>query len=116
MVKAALDYADLSCANLEGSNLRRASFIEATLAKARLEAADLRGVDFSDADLRGAVLARSSLEGAFFDGTQLSGADLRGATGLETLKRCRIDIGGPDQPDIHDGESARQWLLDAARA
>ena len=84
-------------------------------AAVRLTASRKRVESRRDADLRGAVLARSNFEGAFLDGTLLSGADLRGAFGFETLKRCRIDIGSPDQPDVREGEAARQWLLDAAR-
>ncbi|AMM31013.1 Pentapeptide repeat protein [Sinomonas atrocyanea] len=71
---AALDYRDLSRANLVGADLSRAN-----LAKTLLIDADLRGANLADANLAGAMLNDANLTGADLTGANLTAADLIGA-------------------------------------
>ena len=76
---ADLPRAYLSGADLSGANLPRAYLSGADLSGANLSGADLSGADLSGADLSGANLSGANLSGANLSGADLSGADLSGA-------------------------------------
>ena len=83
-IKAALDIAVLSRANLSGANLSRANLYGANLSganlsRANLYGANLSGADLSRANLSGANLSRADLTGANLTGANLSGVNLYGA-------------------------------------
>ncbi len=70
----ALKNANLSCANLEGANLRKVN-----LHDARIPLANLRKVKLTDANLHYAYLQGTDLEHANLDGAVLKGANLNDA-------------------------------------
>ena len=76
---ADLSDADLSDANLRGADLRRADLRSANLRNANLRGADLRGADLRNANLRGAYLLNADLCDADLHGANLLNADLSGA-------------------------------------
>jgi len=77
--KAVQSGANLSDAYLRGANLSGANLSDAYLRGANLSGADLRGAYLSDAYLHGADLRGADLSGANLSDADLSGADLRGA-------------------------------------
>ena len=86
-MRAALEKATHSGANLRGANLRDADLRGADLRgadliDADLRGADLRGANLRDADLRGANLRGANLRDADLRGANLIGADLRGGLKL----------------------------------
>jgi len=90
-VRAALQIAVGSGANLRDADLRGADLCGANLRDADLRGADLCGADLRDADLRGADLCGANLRGADLcdadlRGANLRDADLRGAKGA-TIER-----------------------------
>ena len=84
-LRAALEQAVASGANLRGANLRGAN----------LRGADLRGADLTGADLRGA-----NLRGANLDDAHLRGADLRGAY-LEDANLTGANLTGANLEDAY---------------
>jgi hypothetical protein len=81
--------ADLYGANLYGANLSRANLYGANLyganlSRANLSRANLSGADLSGANLSGANLSGANLSGADLSGANLSGANLSGAKVRET--------------------------------
>jgi len=78
--------ADLRGADLCGANLRDADLRGADLCGANLRDADLRGADLRGADLCGANLRDADLRDADLRGANLRDADLRGAKGA-TIER-----------------------------
>jgi hypothetical protein len=74
---ADLSDAELSGANLSGANLRNADLSGADLCNAELSGANLRNADLSGAELSGANLRYADLSGAELSGADLSGANLR---------------------------------------
>ena len=93
--------AELSCADLSGTNLRGADLSYANLSGAILRDADLRGADLRDADLFYAILRDADLRGADLSGTNLRGADLRGAdlsyANLSGSKNLNCPIACPEE-------------------
>ena len=94
-LKACVEMAVETGADLRGADLRDADLRGASLGGAYLSGADLRGTCLSgaslggaylsdaylsDADLRGAYLRGASLGGAYLSGADLRDADLRGAS------------------------------------
>ena len=77
--KATHSGADLIGANLIGANLRGANLRDADLRDADLRGANLRGANLIGADLRGADLIGANLIGADLRGANLRGANLIGA-------------------------------------
>ena len=77
--RAYLSRAYLSGADLSGANLPRAYLSGADLSGANLSGADLSGAYLSGADLSVANLSGANLSGANLSGADLSGADLSGA-------------------------------------
>ncbi|EOC0526495.1 pentapeptide repeat-containing protein [Cronobacter sakazakii] len=71
--------ANLSDANLYGSDLRGANLSDADLYGSDLRGSDLRGANLSDANLRGANLSDADLYGANLRGADLYGSDLYGS-------------------------------------
>ena len=71
--------ANLSGADLSGAYLSGAYLSGAILSRANLSGADLSGADLSGAYLSGAYLSRADLSGADLSGADLSGAILSGA-------------------------------------
>ena len=88
-LRACLEEAVESGADLSDSDLRGANLSGANLSDANLRGANLRGADLRDADLSDADLSDANLSDA-----NLSGADLSGASQLpEQYKRlCRDDL------------------------
>ena len=83
-IKAALQLAVKSGADLRGADLSGAALYGANLSGTNLRVAtlygtDLRGADLSGADLYGANLSGTNLRGADLSGAALRGADLSGA-------------------------------------
>ncbi len=76
---ANLSGANLSGAYLSGANLSGAYLSGANLSGADLSGAYLSGADLSGADLSGAYLSRAYLSGAYLSGAYLSRAYLSGA-------------------------------------
>ncbi len=76
---ACLDGANLAGADLDGADLDGADLAGADLAGAHLVGADLTRASLDGADLTGAHLTRASLDGASLDGASLAGAHLAGA-------------------------------------
>ena len=76
---ASLNYANLSDADLRGTNLSGANLSGASLNYANLSGADLSDTILSDADLSGANLSGADLSSAILTRTNLSGAILSGA-------------------------------------
>jgi hypothetical protein len=76
---ANLGDADLGGANLGGADLRGANLGDADLGGANLGGADLGGAYLGDADLGGANLGGADLGGAYLRGAYLRGANLGGA-------------------------------------
>jgi hypothetical protein len=72
----------LGGANLGGANLRGANLRDAYLRGANLRDAYLRGANLRDANLRGAYLGDANLRDAYLGGANLGGANLGGAKGL----------------------------------
>ncbi|MBR8025200.1 pentapeptide repeat-containing protein [Burkholderia cenocepacia] len=91
-----LSGANLSDANLSGANLRGSDLSGANLSGANLSGANLRGSDLSGANLRGANLRGSDLSGANLSDANLSGANLRGSD----LSGANLR-GVPKIPNIH---------------
>ena len=71
--------ANLYRANLSGANLSGANLYGANLYRANLSGANLSGADLSGANLSGANLYRANLSGANLYGANLYHADLHGA-------------------------------------
>jgi uncharacterized protein YjbI with pentapeptide repeats len=105
--------ADLSGANLERANLRKAVFRELDLSGICLRGADLEECEFSDCRLDGADLHSAELRHATFGpNTDLSGADLRDAdlrdatfdrvSGFSADQLGGADICGASLPDTID--------------
>jgi uncharacterized protein YjbI with pentapeptide repeats len=100
---AVLRGAVLSDADLSGAVLRGAVLSDADLSGADLSGADLRGAVLSGADLRGAVLRGAVLRGAVLSGADLRDADLRGADLSGAVLRGAVlsdaDLSGADLRD-----------------
>ena len=90
---ADLSDADLRYANLRGANLRYADLRGADLRYANLRGANLRGADLRYANLRYANLSDANLRGAYLSGADLSDADLRGAN-LRYANLSDVDLRG----------------------
>jgi hypothetical protein len=71
-----LSGSDLSGADLYGADLSRANLYGANLSRANLSRANLYGADLSRADLSRANLSGADLYGSDLSGSDLSGADL----------------------------------------
>lgn len=69
----------LKGADLNGANLKRASFPQAYLKGADLMGANLEGANLHGVNLEGVNLIDANLEGAYLGGTNLKGAYLIGA-------------------------------------
>jgi len=82
-VRAALEQAVASGANLRGANLRGANLRDANLSDANLRGANLRDANLSDAYLRDANLSDANLRGANLRGAYLRDANLSDAIGLD---------------------------------
>jgi len=82
--KATASDANLSGAYLSGANLRGANLSDAYLSGAYLSGANLSGANLSGAYLSDANLSGANLSGAYLSGANLSGANLRGAKGADT--------------------------------
>ena len=80
--RAYLSGADLSRAYLSRAYLSGADLSGANLPRAYLSGADLSGANLSGADLSGADLSGADLSGANLSGANLSGANLSGAKGV----------------------------------
>lgn len=74
-----LSYADLGCADLRGANLRGTNLSHADLRWADLRCADLRGANLSNEDLRWADLRCADFRDANLSNANFGWADLRGA-------------------------------------
>ncbi len=74
--------ADLNGADLIGANLNRADLNEANISWANLSEADLRAANLNGADLSWAHLNEADLSGADLRGASLSWADLSQSVGL----------------------------------
>jgi len=74
--RASLSRADLSRADLSRADLSGADLSGADLSRADLPGADLSGADLSEANLSGADLSEANLSRADLSGADLSGADL----------------------------------------
>ena len=92
---ANLSEADLRGTNLRGANLHEANLRGANLRGANLRGANLRGANLSGASLRGANLREADLRGASLRGANLSEADLCGA-GLYGADLYGADLYGAD--------------------
>jgi hypothetical protein len=92
--RANLSRADLSGADLSGANLSRANLYGADLSRA-----DLSGANLSRADLSGANLSRANLYGANLSGADLSGADLSRAD-LSRADLSRADLSGAKNAEL----------------
>jgi uncharacterized protein YjbI with pentapeptide repeats len=79
MIKAELENAVASAANLSDADLRDANLRGANLRGANLSGADLRGANLSGAYLRDADLRGANLSGAYLRDADLRGANLRDA-------------------------------------
>src|SRR3990167_3127586 len=102
-LKAALEIAvksgaNLYRANLSGANLSGADLSGANLYRANLSGADLSGANLYRADLSGANLYRANLSGANLSGADLSGANLYRANlsgaDLSGANLYRADLSG----------------------
>ena len=80
LVGASLTRADLTGADLTGADLTGADLTRAFLAEANLTGAFLAGAFLAGANLTGANLAGANLAGASLAGASLTGADLDGAS------------------------------------
>jgi uncharacterized protein YjbI with pentapeptide repeats len=113
--RAELSEADLSQANLSGTDLRkadlsRANLSGADLSGANLSGANLGGTDHSGANLREADLSGANLGGAVLTGANLSGADLQAAILVNT------DLTGADLTACHiHGISAWNLKLEGTK-
>ena len=85
--------ANLNSADLSNANLRYADLRGADLSDADLRYANLRGADLRYANLRGANLSDANLRGAYLSGADLSDADLRGAN-LRYANLSDVDLRG----------------------
>ncbi len=92
--------ADLRGADLCGANLRDADLRGADLCGANLCGADLRGADLRGADLRDANLCGANLRGADLRRANLRGANLRGAD-LRRANLCGADLRDADLRDAN---------------
>jgi len=79
LVKAYLNGANLSGAELFQANLSGTNLLGANLSGANLRSADLSSAELWEVNLSGANLDGANLSGANLDGANLSGADLRSA-------------------------------------
>jgi uncharacterized protein YjbI with pentapeptide repeats len=98
--------ADLSNADLRGTNLRLAVLVLVDLSAANLEGADiiggnLRGANLSGADLNGANLAEADLSGANLTSANLSGADLKEADLSGETDLSHADLRGAQLTDAN---------------
>ncbi len=94
-------------ADLSGANLRGTDLSDANLRGADLRGANLRGTYLSDANLSGANLRYANLRYADLSGTDLSDADLRGANLSDANLR------GADLIDA--GQDSRGWRFIAQK-
>ncbi|HEV2582628.1 MAG TPA: pentapeptide repeat-containing protein, partial [Ktedonobacteraceae bacterium] len=106
---AALLDADLSGANLTGTDLSEAVLNRSRLIGANLSAATLRDADLQDATLRGANLSGANLQGANLRYTVLADADLSGAD----LTGCAIYGVSAWNTRLHGAIQARLDLTDS---
>ncbi len=83
--------ADLTFANLSGTNLTRAKLRSMNLTEANLNGANLSGADLRGANLTGANLTGANLRGANLKKTKLTNANLSGAN-LEDVKGLPNEI------------------------
>jgi hypothetical protein len=97
---ANLSDADLRGTDLSGADLRGANLIGADLSGANLRDANLRGANLIRADLRGANLIGANLRGADLSGADLRGANLIGAN-LSDANLIRADLRGADLRDAN---------------
>lgn len=109
--QAVQDRISLSCANLDGADLRGANLVGAdmkcvTLKGANLEGADLSGVDLCISDLRDAKLA-----GADFIDTNIDGVQFEGSVDAD-LKRAIVDKSRFYALDRNGFINTPQWLRD----
>jgi hypothetical protein len=88
---ARVSRADLYGANLSGANLSGANLSGANLSGANLSGANLSGANLSGADLYGANLSGANLSGANLSGANLSGANLYGAD-LSEAKNAALPL------------------------
>ena len=104
-----MDEAELSEADLSGSNLEEADLSDSTLFKANLSYANLRKADLSKADLSQANLSECNLRDA-----SLSEADLFGAT-IKTAVLIGADLHRVDamKADFSGSDLSKTWLEDA---
>jgi uncharacterized protein YjbI with pentapeptide repeats len=97
---ADLTRANLTRANLSGADLSGAYLTRAYLSGADLTRADLSGAYLSGADLTGAYLSRAYLSRAYLSRAYLSGADLTGANlsgaNLSGADLTRANLSGAD--------------------
>ena len=75
--QACLSYMDLTGVNLENADLSMANLIGTNLQGANLENKDLRAADFTWADLSNANMSGANLSYAIMGGADLSGANMR---------------------------------------
>ncbi len=90
--------ANLACANLVGASLTRADLTGADLTGADLTGADLTRAFLAEANLTGAFLAGAFLAGAFLAGANLAGANLAGAS-LAGASLTGADLDGASLDD-----------------
>jgi hypothetical protein len=109
---AELRRASFGAADLRGARLREASMQDATLESANLRGADLRDADLNganlvDADLTDAGLQHSNLHGASFSKADLRGADLSNVREWNAIASIRL-------ADIHGIKNAPAGFADWA--
>jgi uncharacterized protein YjbI with pentapeptide repeats len=117
-VKATVEEAVSSGADLSGAYLRGADLRDAYLRGADLRGAYLRGADLRDAylrgaDLRGADLSGADLSGADLSGAYLSDAYLRGADlrdGRISAMRCMAYSAYPYQIQAVLFQDGSRWV------
>ena len=114
LVKGEFDHADFTVAKLHQVRAVRASFDEALLASAEFADADVASAWFFGADLCGARFLRCDLQHTVFDRAKVRGIDLSGSTGIEQISGTDIAIGTDKVPEILTGDTAREWLRQAA--
>jgi hypothetical protein len=113
-VRAAVQIAYNSDADLSGAVLRGADLSGADLRDADLRNADLSGADLSGAVLRGADLSGADLSGAVLRGADLSGAVLRGADLRDAVLRGAV-LDAPvatDEQAVANLDRVREIILD----
>ena len=100
--KFVLDNANLSGANLADADLEDTSLTGSDVSHAHLLNTDLSNADLSDADLEFSYLANVNLSGATLSGTDLRGVDLQTTKGLtqEQIDKAKGDGRTPLPDDL----------------